>query len=106
MLLKLLSSLLLLATTRAARVRRESDCVGTINSMDGMCSSFQRCCGSDLTVNSIYLDVADAVRCTTVVLNSFTVPAGQTLNIDLLDGSTVNMSEYPAGCLSGNFFRI
>ncbi|KAF7782166.1 CAZyme family GH28 [Agaricus bisporus var. burnettii] len=71
MLLKLLSSLLLLATTRAARVRRESDCVGTINSMD---------------------DVADAVRCTTVVLNGFTVPAGQTLNIDLLDGSTVNMN--------------
>ncbi|KXN90815.1 Polygalacturonase 1 [Leucoagaricus sp. SymC.cos] len=49
----------------------QSSCTGTINSMN---------------------DVANAVKCTTVVLNSFTVPAGVTLNLNLLDGTTVNMN--------------
>ncbi|KAJ8076811.1 hypothetical protein PM082_001234 [Marasmius tenuissimus] len=36
-------------------------------------------------------DVANAVKCTTVNINSFTVPAGQALTLDLLQGTTVNM---------------
>lgn len=47
-----------------------SNCTGTIASLD---------------------DVDDAVKCTTVVINSFTVPAGETLNLDLAEGTTVNM---------------
>jgi len=37
-------------------------------------------------------DVAAAVTCTTVILNSFTVPAGQGLTLNLLTGTTVNMN--------------
>ncbi|EIW78033.1 glycoside hydrolase family 28 protein [Coniophora puteana RWD-64-598 SS2] len=47
-----------------------SDCTGTISSLD---------------------DVADAVQCTTVNVNSFTVPAGETLSLSLLQGTTVNI---------------
>ena len=47
-----------------------TDCTGTISSLD---------------------DVAAAVKCTTVNINSFTVPAGETFNLDLADGTTVNM---------------
>ncbi|KAI0711539.1 endo-polygalacturonase PG1 [Earliella scabrosa] len=47
-----------------------TDCTGTISSLD---------------------DVAAAVKCTTVNINSFTVPAGKTFDIKLLDGTTVNM---------------
>jgi galacturan 1,4-alpha-galacturonidase len=47
----------------------------------------------------ILSDVAVAVQCTTVVLNSFQVPGGQTLNLDLLDGTTVNMSSYLVACV-------
>ncbi|KAI0752835.1 endo-polygalacturonase PG1 [Daedaleopsis nitida] len=47
-----------------------SDCTGTISSLD---------------------DVDDAVKCTTVNINSFTVPAGETFNLELASGSTVNM---------------
>jgi polygalacturonase len=36
-------------------------------------------------------DVAAAVKCTTVNINSFTVPAGKTFDISLLAGTTVNM---------------
>ena len=36
-------------------------------------------------------DVSNAVKCTTVILNGFTVPAGQALVLPLLDGTTVNM---------------
>ena len=48
-----------------------SDCTGTIASLD---------------------DVAAAVKCTTVNINSFTVPAGETFDLKLLDGTTVNLS--------------
>ncbi|KAJ8518588.1 hypothetical protein ONZ45_g4332 [Pleurotus djamor] len=48
-----------------------SACVGTISSLS---------------------DVADAVKCTTVNINSFTVPAGQGFELSLLDGSTVNLN--------------
>ncbi|KAF9568224.1 endo-polygalacturonase PG1 [Agrocybe pediades] len=46
-------------------------CVGTISSVD---------------------DVTDAVKCTTVNLESFTVPAGQGLTLNLATGTTVNMN--------------
>ncbi|KAF7794283.1 hypothetical protein EIP86_005416 [Pleurotus ostreatoroseus] len=45
-------------------------CTGTISSFD---------------------DVDDAVKCTTVNINSFTVPAGETLALKLATGATVNM---------------
>ncbi|KAI0308919.1 pectin lyase fold/virulence factor, partial [Amylostereum chailletii] len=47
------------------------DCTGTISSLD---------------------DVDAAVACTTVVINAFTVPGGQTFNLDLLDGTTITMA--------------
>ena len=47
-----------------------SDCTGTISSLD---------------------DVSAAVKCTTVNINSFTVPAGKTFDLKLADGTTVNM---------------
>ena len=47
-----------------------SACTGSISSLD---------------------DVDDAVKCATVNINSFTVPAGETFNLKLATGSTVNM---------------
>ena len=44
------------------------------------------------TISSLS-DVSSAVECTTVNINSFTVPAGETFELDLADGTTVNMSE-------------
>ena len=64
-----LAALLALARVMLA-APAASDCTGTIASLD---------------------DVDDAVKCTTVVINSFTVPAGETFNLDLADGTTVNM---------------
>ncbi|KAF8971149.1 endo-polygalacturonase PG1 [Flammula alnicola] len=43
------------------------------------------------TINSLS-DVDTAVQCTTVDLNSFTVPAGQGLTLTLQTGTTVNMN--------------
>lgn len=40
-----------------------------------------------------HTDVTAAVACTTVNINSFTVPAGQALTLNLLTGTTVNMSK-------------
>ena len=39
-------------------------------------------------------DVDSAVKCTTITLNGFTVPARKTLLLDLMTGTTVTMSEY------------
>ncbi|RPD61569.1 endo-polygalacturonase PG1 [Lentinus tigrinus ALCF2SS1-7] len=64
-----LSALLVLAGAVVARPAARA-CTGTISSLD---------------------DVDDAVDCTTVNINSFTVPAGETFNLDLADGTTVNM---------------
>ncbi|KAF9010707.1 endo-polygalacturonase PG1 [Cyathus striatus] len=50
-------------------------------------STAQTCTG---VINSLD-DVAAAVKCTTVILNGFTVPAGQGLTLNLLEGSTVDM---------------
>jgi len=47
-----------------------SNCVGTISSLS---------------------DVSAAVKCTTVNINAFTVPAGETFSLDLLQGTTVNV---------------
>ncbi|KAI0649841.1 endo-polygalacturonase PG1 [Trametes meyenii] len=68
-----LTSLILLARAIAAVPAANADsasCTGTISSLD---------------------DVGDAVKCTTVNINSFTVPAGETFNLSLQDGTTVNM---------------
>ncbi|KAH0835447.1 hypothetical protein J3R83DRAFT_9080 [Lanmaoa asiatica] len=46
------------------------NCVGTISSLS---------------------DVSAAVQCTTVNINAFTVPAGKTFSLDLLQGTTVNV---------------
>ena len=47
-----------------------SNCVGAISSLS---------------------DVSAAVQCTTVNINGFTVPAGETFNLNLLQGTTVNV---------------
>ncbi|KAJ3477207.1 hypothetical protein NLI96_g10623 [Meripilus lineatus] len=47
-------------------------------------------------------DVTSAVKCTTVNINAFTVPAGQTFNLDLLQGSTVNMLNGNGHTFNGN----
>ena len=66
-----LVSLSLVASLLASQaVAAPKACVGTISSLD---------------------DVSDAVKCTTVNINSFTVPAGKTFSLSLASGSTVNM---------------
>lgn len=46
-----------------------------------------RCVGAISSLS----DVSDAVQCTTVDINAFTVPAGKTFSLDLLQGTTVNV---------------
>jgi polygalacturonase len=48
------------------------NCVGTISSLS---------------------DVSAAVQCTTVNINTFTVPAGKTFSLNLLQGTIVNVCE-------------
>ncbi|CAE6451918.1 unnamed protein product [Rhizoctonia solani] len=50
-------------------------------------SPVQRCTG---TISSLD-DVADAIKCTTININSFTVPAGKTFQLDAPSGATVNL---------------
>ena len=52
---------------------RASDCTGTISSLN---------------------DVSSAVKCTTVVINVFTVPAGKTFELKLASGTHVTLSAY------------
>ncbi|KAF8129874.1 pectin lyase fold/virulence factor [Boletus edulis] len=59
-----------LFTFAKAAVPRATDCVGTISSLS---------------------DVSAAVQCTTVNINSLTVPARHTFRLDLLQGTTVNV---------------
>ncbi|KAA1474608.1 endo-polygalacturonase PG1 [Dentipellis sp. KUC8613] len=54
----------------ALAAKQGKACTGTISSMD---------------------DVSSAVECTTVNINSFTVPAGETFLLELADSTTVNM---------------
>ncbi|KAL5523846.1 hypothetical protein ACEPAG_8019 [Sanghuangporus baumii] len=55
----------------APKSKRASDCTTTIDSID---------------------DAANAGDCTTVNINGFTVPAGQGFELDLADGTTVNLN--------------
>ncbi|KAJ8597205.1 glycoside hydrolase family 28 protein [Rhizopogon salebrosus TDB-379] len=64
--LALISFTTVIATTPTAR----GSCVGTISSLN---------------------DVSSAVKCTTVNINGFIVPAGKTFVLDLLAGTTVNI---------------
>lgn len=59
-----------LAAGIAAVTAANSSCVGTISSLN---------------------DVSSAIKCTTVNINAFTVPAGKTFELQLLDGTTVNV---------------
>lgn len=45
------------------------------------------------TISSL-ADVTNAVKCTTVNINGFTVPAGTGFKLPLATGTTVNLSEY------------
>lgn len=45
------------------------------------------------TISSLS-DVSAAVKCTTVNINAFTVPAGETFDLSLLAGTTVNMRTF------------
>ena len=71
-LLRLLNVLLATSLCLAVPSRRASgkDCTGTIASID---------------------DIDDAVECATVNIESFTVPAGKTFEINLADNSIVNL---------------
>ncbi|KAF9568222.1 endo-polygalacturonase PG1 [Agrocybe pediades] len=66
-----LSALLAFAHLAFFSTAASAACVGTINSLN---------------------DVAAAVKCTAVNLNSFTVPGGQALTLSLATGTTVNMN--------------
>ncbi|KAH7313235.1 endo-polygalacturonase PG1 [Rhizoctonia solani] len=50
-------------------------------------SPVARCTGTIGSLN----DVAAAQKCTTINIKGFTVPAGQTFSLSLLDGTTVNL---------------
>ncbi|KAG2136606.1 glycoside hydrolase [Suillus bovinus] len=60
----------LLAGIAAVTAAKSSSCIGTISSLD---------------------DVSNAIECTTVNINAFTVPGGKTFKLKLLDGTTVNV---------------
>ncbi|KAF8121412.1 glycoside hydrolase [Boletus edulis] len=84
----LLAIALLSTLAKAAPQTRSSSCIGTISSLS---------------------DVGTAVQCTTVNIDAFTVPAGQTFNLDLLEGTTVNvLGEIQFGNLSwaGPLFEV
>ena len=70
---QILLALATLAVARPAPSPRSSECTGTISSIN---------------------DVDSAVECTTITINSFTVPAGETFTLDLIDGTTVNMGKF------------
>ena len=65
-------TLISFAIVTAGASAASSSCVGTISSLN---------------------DVSSAVKCTTVNINSFTVPAGETFSLTLLQGTTVNVCE-------------
>jgi galacturan 1,4-alpha-galacturonidase len=46
-----------------------------------------RCTGTISSLN----EVSNAQKCTTININGFTVPAGKTFALSLLDGTTVNL---------------
>ncbi|CAE6427581.1 unnamed protein product [Rhizoctonia solani] len=52
-----------------------------------LASPVERCTGTISTLD----DVAAAIKCTTININAFTVPAGQTFQLDAPSGATVNL---------------
>ncbi|KAG2074060.1 glycoside hydrolase family 28 protein [Suillus decipiens] len=62
--------LLVVGISAVTASSRSSSCIGTISSLD---------------------DVSSAIQCTTVNINGFTVPAGQKFELQLLDGTIVNV---------------
>ncbi|KAG1880987.1 glycoside hydrolase [Suillus subluteus] len=78
----------LVAGIAAVTAASSSSCTGTISSLN---------------------DVSSAIKCTTVNINAFTVPAGQTFKLQLLDGTTVNvLGEIQFGNVSwaGPLFQV
>lgn len=78
----------LVAGIAAVTATSSSSCIGTISSLN---------------------DVSSAIKCTTVNINAFTVPAGQTFELQLLDGTTVNvLGEIQFGNVSwaGPLFQV
>ncbi|KAG6828695.1 hypothetical protein H0H92_007057 [Tricholoma furcatifolium] len=69
--LYLLSSFIGISQVAAASTPSRRSCTGTIASLS---------------------DVTDAVECTTVNIESFTVPGGETFSLSLLSGTTVNVN--------------
>ncbi|KAG2032936.1 glycoside hydrolase family 28 protein [Suillus americanus] len=68
-------------------------------------ASSNSCTGTISSLN----DVSSAIKCTTVNINAFTVPAGKTFELQLLDGTTVNvLGEIQFGNKSwaGPLFRV
>jgi len=59
----------------------------------------KRCTG---TIASLK-DVAAAVKCQTVNIKSFTVDAGKTFELDLVDGAVVNLRASPSRPFSSLF---
>ncbi|KIM55125.1 glycoside hydrolase family 28 protein [Scleroderma citrinum Foug A] len=69
-------------------------------------SSTKRSCVGEISSLS---DVSSAVKCTTVNINSFTVPAGETFSLNLLDGTTVNVNgdiQFGNKTWSGPLFNV
>jgi polygalacturonase len=76
-------------------------CSATISSLSGMSKLLFNCWySSHIFTDSS--DVADAVKCTTITINGFTVPARKNLTLSLATGTTVTMSEYPIFCTSSS----
>jgi polygalacturonase len=50
----------------------------------------KRCTGTIASLN----DVANAVKCQTIVINSFTVPAGETFSLNVLQDTSITMCSY------------
>ena len=68
-------------------------CSATISSLSG-----KHVVGIARYMVLTFTDVANAVKCTTITINGFTVPAGKGLILDLAAGTTVTMSECPIFC--------
>ncbi|CAE6377663.1 unnamed protein product [Rhizoctonia solani] len=68
-------------------------------------SPVSRCTGTISSLN----DVAAAQKCTTINIKTFTVPAGKTFNLSLLDGTTVNLQgdiKFGVSNWAGPLFQI
>ncbi|KAJ3477209.1 hypothetical protein NLI96_g10622 [Meripilus lineatus] len=66
--------------------------------VEGASPSSNACTGDISSLD----DVSAAVKCTTVNIHSFTVPAGKTFNLALVSGATVNMVNGNGHTFNGN----